>query len=167
MAGPRRDRRVHALDTSGGTAAPTGFPGSDGCEVAWTRWLGDALATPLGPIGIRVCAWALVVYSVLDYRLDIGLLVISVGRSRFIWIGALAFLILLPLAVTSTNRWQLWLGPWWGRLHRLGYASALLACLHYLFRYKEIRTLPLLALALLSALLIVRITRWVRRSFAS
>jgi len=127
--------------------------------VRWRRVLGlSAFAYAVGHLAV---------YSVLDYGLDIGLLVASILRSRFIWIGALALLILVPLAVTSTSRWQRRLGKRWRRLHRFTYASALLACLHYLYRFKEIRALPVVALALLGVLLVARIPGWLRRSRAS
>jgi sulfoxide reductase heme-binding subunit YedZ len=49
----------------------------------------------------------------------------------FIGVGALATLLLLPLAVTSTRGWMRRLGRNWKRLHRLVYPAAILSALHF------------------------------------
>ena len=72
-------------------------------------------------------------------------------------VGVLAFLILVPLAITSTRGWATRLGRNWKRLHRLVYLAALLAGVHFLWAVKADVRAPLLYGAALAALLIARI----------
>ena len=54
----------------------------------------------------------------------------------FITIGFTAFLLLLPLAITSTRGWMRRLGKRWQALHRLVYAAAILGVWHYYWQVK-------------------------------
>jgi sulfoxide reductase heme-binding subunit YedZ len=79
-----------------------------------------------------------------------------------------AFLLLIPLAITSTKGWQRRLGKRWRLLHRAAYASAALAVTHFLWNAKGggDRNEPLLYGAVLALLLLLRlpwITRWAYR----
>ena len=68
----------------------------------------------------------------LDYRFDPGLIAEGVLKKPFALAGLAAFLILIPLAATSTNGWARRLGKKnWRRLHRLIYAAAVLAAVHF------------------------------------
>jgi len=55
----------------------------------------------------------------------------------YILAGFAAWLILLPLALTSTRRLRRRLGTLWGRLHKLVYAAAVIACLHLLWQARS------------------------------
>ncbi len=63
----------------------------------------------------------------LDYGLDLGLIFDAVAKKRYALVGFTAFLLLLPLAITSTKGWQKRLGKNWKMLHRLVYVAAPLA----------------------------------------
>ena len=57
----------------------------------------------------------------------------EIVKHKFILIGMLTFLILVPLAITSTNGWIKRLGKRWTKLHRLVYAAAITGTIHYLW----------------------------------
>jgi sulfoxide reductase heme-binding subunit YedZ len=91
----------------------------------------------------------LLTYLVFDIGLDWNTLVRDVLRRPYITIGMLAFVLLLPLAITSTNAMIRRLGPKaWNRLHMLVYAIAILGALHYLLLLKTIQITPLVYLAI-------------------
>ena len=74
----------------------------------------------------------LVTYSIFDKSLDIAAIVGDVWQRPFIAVGMLAFTMLVPLAVTSTNGWVKRLGGKnWARLHKLSYAVAILGVVHF------------------------------------
>jgi methionine sulfoxide reductase heme-binding subunit len=64
--------------------------------------------------------------------------------------------LLVPLAVTSTDRWMRRLGRRWQRLHRLAYVAAALAVWHFFWQVKADLREPLLYAAILAALLAYR-----------
>jgi len=66
-----------------------------------------------------------------DHFFDLEAMGKDILKRPFIAVGFTAFVLLLPLAATSTDRMMRQLGRWWGRLHRLIYAVALLAVLHF------------------------------------
>jgi sulfoxide reductase heme-binding subunit YedZ len=78
----------------------------------------------------------------------------DVGKRPFITIGAAAFLLLVPLAATSTAAAVRWLGGRrWRRLHRLVYVAAAFAVVHYWWLVKADVRLPLAYGAVLAGLL--------------
>jgi len=77
---------------------------------------------------------------------------------RFFIAGAVALLLMAPLAVTSTNAWVRRLGgKRWQRLHRLIYLSAIAAIIHYLWQGKSINLDPLIYAGILFVLLGLRV----------
>lgn len=72
----------------------------------------------------------------LDYGLAWSLLARTVLEKPFILLGISAFLLLLPLAITSFDVWKVRLGKNWKRLHRLVYFIAPLVVLHYAWSKK-------------------------------
>ena len=66
-----------------------------------------------------------------DHFFDLEDMVKDIVKRPFIAVGFAAFVLLVPLAVTSSDRLMRQLGRWWGRLHRLIYGVALLAVLHF------------------------------------
>lgn len=71
-------------------------------------------------------------YAWLDMGLDPALILPDIAKRRFILVGTLALLLMLPLAATSFNRAIRALGAArWQALHRAVYAVALLALLHF------------------------------------
>ena len=73
----------------------------------------------------------LVTYVWFDQWFDVGAIVADVIRRPFITMGFLAFVLMVPLAATSTDTMVRRLGRAWGRLHRLVYLVAIAAVLHY------------------------------------
>ena len=80
----------------------------------------------------------------------------------YITLGATAFVLLLPLAVTSTNGWIRRLGKRWRLLHRLVYPVAVIAVTHFLWLVKADLREPLIYAAILALLLGFRLlpARW-------
>lgn len=73
----------------------------------------------------------LLAYAWLDQWFDWNAIVDDVLERPFITVGVVAFVLLIPLAATSTNAMMRRLGRRWQELHRLVYAIAVLAVLHY------------------------------------
>jgi sulfoxide reductase heme-binding subunit YedZ len=90
----------------------------------------------------------------LNYILDDALL-----KKRYMIVGITAFLILLPLAITSTKGWMKSLGRNWKRLHKLAYVAGVLAVLHYIWLVKLDITWPLIYTSILGVLLLLRVPR--------
>jgi sulfoxide reductase heme-binding subunit YedZ len=96
---------------------------------------------------------------------DQGFDVVQVGadivKRPFIAVGALALLLLVPLAWTSSKQAVSRLTfPVWQRLHRLVYPVAILAALHFYLRVKVDHTQPLIYAGLIAVLLAVRVVAW-------
>jgi sulfoxide reductase heme-binding subunit YedZ len=122
--------------------------------TGWT-WM-VALRKPLGLYSFLYVSLHLLVFVGLDYGLDGRLIGLAIAEKRYVLAGLVSFLLLLPLAATSTRAAQRRLGRWWRRLHWLVYPAAIAALLHFLWLSKVARV-PLLAAALLLVLLLVRI----------
>lgn len=105
-----------------------------------------------------------VTYVWLDQFFDLNTIVKDVIKRPFITVGFLAFVLLIPLAVTSTNSMMKRLGGKnWQRLHRLIYAIAALGILHYWWLVKKDITQPLIYALVLALLLGIRILFKARR----
>jgi sulfoxide reductase heme-binding subunit YedZ len=90
-----------------------------------------------------------------DHWFDVGEIVKDVIKRPFVTVGFAAFVLLWPLALTSTNAMVRRLGRNWERLHRLVYLIAVLGVVHYWWLVKRDLTEPILfslALALLLGL---------------
>jgi sulfoxide reductase heme-binding subunit YedZ len=97
-----------------------------------------------------------VTYFVLDRGVELDIILEDVAKRPYITIGTAAFLLMVPLAVTSTAGWRRRLGPRWTRLHRLVYPVAILGCWHYYWLVKRDVREPLLYLVILAVLLALR-----------
>ena len=98
-------------------------------------------------------------YAGLDQRFDLAVIFEDIAERPFITIGFIAFLLLIPLAVTSTNRMMKRLGRRWQKLHRLVYVIALLGVWHFYWQVKLDTLEPVIYAAILAALLGYRIWR--------
>ena len=97
-------------------------------------------------------------YAVLDASLDLAYVVEDVADRLYITAGFTAFVMLVPLAATSTNAMVRRLGPLrWRRLHRLVYAAAICGSLHFLWLVKADLREPLIYAGILAALLGARL----------
>ena len=118
----------------------------------------------LGLYAFMFAAIHLIIFIGWDYGFDISLLKIEFLQKRYVIIGSAAFLILLPLAITSFRWWMKRLGKNWKRLHRFVYLAGGLVIIHYawakkgdLFRLQGDIWQPLLFGLLLIVLLVLRI----------
>lgn len=106
----------------------------------------------------------LVTYLVLDQGLDLAAIGADIVKRPYITIGMATFVILLPLAVTSNNLSIRRLGGQaWARLHRLVYAAAIGAVLHFILVVKSWPPEPLVYAAIVAALLGYRLVRSLRK----
>ena len=102
------------------------------------------------------------VYVVLDLDGYWAQVLTDLAKRPFITVGFGAWLLLLPLALTSTRGWMRRLGPRWGRLHRAVYVAAGLGMLHFWWGVKADVREPLLYAGVLAVLLGVRLVAWWR-----
>ena len=102
------------------------------------------------------------IYLVLDLELNFRLLGADIAKRPYITIGFTALVLLVPLALTSTNGMMRRLGARWQRLHRLIYPIAALAVWHFYWQVKRDVREPLLYLGILALLLGYRLLRWQR-----
>jgi methionine sulfoxide reductase heme-binding subunit len=98
-----------------------------------------------------------VVYGWLDQGLDLAGIGADIVKRPYITIGMLALLLLVPLAITSTNGMMRRLGRRWGTLHRLIYPIAALGVLHFYWQVKRDVREPLVYVGILAALLAWRL----------
>jgi methionine sulfoxide reductase heme-binding subunit len=99
------------------------------------------------------------VYLTLDLELNFGTLFKDIAKRPYITIGFLALLLLIPLAVTSTNKMMRRLGRRWQKLHRLIYVIAVLGVWHFYWQVKRDIREPLIYAGILAVLLGYR---WVK-----
>jgi methionine sulfoxide reductase heme-binding subunit len=119
------------------------------------------LRRPLGLFAFFYATLHLAIYLGLDQIFAWAFILEDVLERPFITVGLAAWLLLLPLAVTSTRGWIVRLGRRWVLLHKLIYLAAPLGLLHYFWRVRaDTRAPALFALALL-VLFALRI-RWSR-----
>jgi sulfoxide reductase heme-binding subunit YedZ len=112
----------------------------------------------VGLLAFGYASLHLVWYVAIDQIGDVGLLVKDVTKRRFMAVGFIAWLLLVPLAWTSTSRWVRRLGyVRWKRLHRLVYVAALLGVVHFIWRVKADLRQPLWFAAIVGALLALRL----------
>ncbi len=99
-----------------------------------------------------------IVYIVLDQGLDVGAIVADIVKRPYITIGMVAFLILVPLAVTSNATMIRRLGgKVWQRLHRWVYLAAAAGALHFIMLLKTVTFEAAFYAAMVAALLAFRI----------
>ena len=96
-------------------------------------------------------------YVGLDYRFDFEPLINDVLKKKFIFIGFSAWLLLIPLAVTSSEKMVRLLKQNWKKIHRLIYIIGIFGVLHYIWLSKTIFFKPLIFLIILVILLLFRI----------
>jgi sulfoxide reductase heme-binding subunit YedZ len=100
----------------------------------------------------------LVTYSIFDKSLGLAAIVGDVAQRPFIAVGMAAFLMMIPLAVTSTNAMVKRLGGKnWARLHKLTYVAAILGVIHFWMIVKSDIFYPVVFGAVLVGLFAIRI----------
>jgi sulfoxide reductase heme-binding subunit YedZ len=99
----------------------------------------------------------LLTYVGLDYRFDWEPIINDVLKKKYIFIGFSAWLLLIPLAITSSQKMIKLLKNNWKRVHRLIYIIAIFGSLHYIWLSKTIFFKPLVYLVIILVLLALRI----------
>jgi len=98
-------------------------------------------------------------YAGVDQRFALGYILEDIAERPYITLGFAAFLLLIPLAATSTRGMIRRLGPRWKQLHRLVYPAAILGVWHYYWLVKADVLQPLIYAALLILLLALRLRK--------
>jgi sulfoxide reductase heme-binding subunit YedZ len=126
------------------------------------NWFGLNLIKYRRAIGITTFFLVLahfLVWAVLDVQ-SVGRVWQETVKRPYVTVGMAAFVLLIPLALTSNNLSIRKLGAaGWRRLHRLTYPAAILAGLHYLWLVKGFQIDAIVYLAVILALLMVRFLR--------
>jgi len=132
--------------------------------INWVRY-----RRALGLLAFYYVAMHFLAYMILDKRLTLDVIVEDIFKRWFITIGMAAFVLLIPLALTS-NRWSIRkLGPRWIKLHRLIYPIAAAGALHFCLAVKVIGPEQLVYAGIVAVLLVWRLMRprymnWKRNS---
>ena len=92
-------------------------------------------------------------YWAFDLSFAFGAMVGDILKRPFIALGFTAFLLLVPLALTSTKGWIRRLGKKWTLLHRLVYVAAICAVIHFAWKVKVFTGDPVLYAVILTLLL--------------
>lgn len=152
---------IAQIENELGLAALIFLVGSLACTPArrlfgWT-WTGR-VRRELGLFAFFYAVLHVLIYLTLDQGLDWPSVLVDIAKRPFITVGFLAFVLLVPLALTSTNDSVRRLGfRRWQRLHQLAYAAGVLAVVHFVWRVKIDVSQPLAYAAVLGALLLVRV----------
>lgn len=118
-------------------------------------WLGR-FRRSFGLLAFGYASLHLLTWISFDLVFDLSSVPREVAKHPYVTAGFAAWLLLVPLALTSTRRWQRRLGPLWRRLHRLVYVAAGLAVLHFFWLVKADEREPALYAAILGVLLLWR-----------
>lgn len=126
----------------------------------WTGW--HALIRQRRTLGLLAFTYAtlhFLTYLVLDQFFAWSYIWEDIAKRPYITVGFTAWLLLIPLAVTSTKGWIRRLGRRWGVLHRLVYVVAALGVLHFLWLVKADVREPVAFGLVLVGLLTTRLAR--------
>ena len=99
----------------------------------------------------------LLTYVGIDYRFNWQPIFDDVVKKKYIFVGFAAWILLIPLTITSSQKMMLLLKQNWKKLHRLIYVIAILGSLHFIWLSKTIYFKPLIYFVLVTFLLILRI----------
>ncbi|HVG64228.1 MAG TPA: protein-methionine-sulfoxide reductase heme-binding subunit MsrQ [Hyalangium sp.] len=118
-------------------------------------------------VGLMAFGYALLhflTYAVADQGLALRPILEDITKRKFIAVGFLALVLMVPLALTSTNAAVRRMGfPAWKRLHRLAYAAGALGVIHFVWRVKKDHTEPFIYGAVLALLLTIRAVEALRK----
>ena len=115
------------------------------------------------PLGLFAFFYALVhfnIWLVFYNVLNVQWMLEDIVERPYVTVGFTAFVILIPLALTSTKGWIRRLGSRWRKLHRGIYVAATLGVIHFYWLVKADVRLPLFLGACLAVLLGYRVNRW-------
>ena len=95
------------------------------------------LRRPLGLYSLMYASIHFAIFIGIDYFFNFVLIKGALFERRYALVGLSTGLILLALAITSTNGWKQRLKVNWKRLHKLAYAAGVLAVVHYIWLVKQ------------------------------
>jgi len=99
----------------------------------------------------------LLTYVGIDYRFSWQPIFDDVVKKKYIFVGFAAWVLLIPLTITSSQKMILLLKQNWKKLHRLIYVIAILGSLHFIWLSKTIYFKPLIYFVIITVLLFFRI----------
>ena len=99
----------------------------------------------------------LLTYVGIDYRFSWQPIFDDVLKKKYIFVGFAAWVLLIPLTITSSQKMILLLKKNWKKLHRLIYVIAILGSLHFIWLSKTIYFKPLIYFVIITVLLFLRI----------
>ena len=99
----------------------------------------------------------LLTYVGIDYRFSLQPIFDDVLKKKYIFVGFAAWILLIPLTITSSQKMMFLLKKNWKKLHRLIYVIAILGSLHFIWLSKTIYFKPLIYFVLITVLLVLRI----------
>ncbi len=114
---------------------------------------------PLGLYAFFYASIHVFIFFVLDYGLVYDDIIQAVTEKPYVIAGLSAFLLLAPLALTSTRGWMRRLGKRWKKLHQLVYLAAPVVILHFVWSVKADIRQPLLYGVAVALLLVLRLPR--------
>ncbi len=120
------------------------------------HWL-VKLRRMLGLFAFFYACLHLLTYIWFDQYFDWAEILIDIPKRPFITIGFAAFVLLVPLALTSTNRMMRRLKKNWSRLHKLIYIIPVLGIIHFIWLVKADLIEPLIYALVLALLLLSRV----------
>jgi methionine sulfoxide reductase heme-binding subunit len=129
------------------------------CITPLRRFLGINLIRFRRAIGLLAFTYVglhLLVWLVLDVQIPAQIWADIVKRP-YVTVGFTAFLLMIPLALTSNDRSLRRLGPRWRQLHKLTYGVAVLGAVHFIWLSKGFQIEPLIYLAVILGLLALRL----------
>ena len=128
------------------------------------------LRRPLGLYAFMYVCLHLLTFLGLDYGFDLSFIVDGIVEQPFVLVGTAAFLLLVPLAITSTKGWQKRLGKQWKTLHKLSYLIIVLALIHFIWLVKNVYIEPGIYAGIVGLLFLARwnpvkqkLLRWQRQ----
>ena len=129
------------------------------CITPLRRFLGLNLIRFRRAIGLLAFTYVglhLLVWLVLDVQIPAQIWADIVKRP-YVTVGFTAFLLMIPLALTSNDRSLRRLGPRWRQVHKLTYGVALLGAVHFIWLSKGFQIEPLIYLTVILGLLALRL----------
>lgn len=118
------------------------------------------LRRPLGLFAFFYAFLHFSVWMVLDLGFELQWVAEDIAERPYITVGFTAFLLLIPLAVTSTKGWIRRLKKKWAPLHALVYVTTALGCVHYYWLVKSDVRLPLTLAGIYVVLMGARAAWW-------
>ncbi|MEP0940094.1 MAG: protein-methionine-sulfoxide reductase heme-binding subunit MsrQ [Rhizobiaceae bacterium] len=116
----------------------------------------------IGLLAFTYVVLHLLVWAVLDIQ-SLERVWADIIKRPYITIGMVAFVLMIPLAVTSNNRSVRALGAVWRKLHLLTYPVAILAAVHFIWLSKGFQLEPLVYLTVILGLLALRVPALLRK----